>query len=54
MRVFGGLGLIIAFVLWVLYRLYKKDLKQNMQAFYVYLTFAIVWTVIYGLMFIKW
>jgi hypothetical protein len=53
MRIFGGLGIIIAFALWVLYRLYKKDLKQNMQAFYVYMAFAIVWTAIYGFMLLK-
>lgn len=53
MRVFGGLGLAIAFLIWVLYRLYKKDLRQHMQAFWVYLSFVIVWAVIYGLMFLK-
>jgi hypothetical protein len=51
MRIFGGLVLAIAFVIWLLYRLYKKDLRQNMQALYVYLSFVVVWAVIYGFMF---
>lgn len=50
MRIFAGLGLVIAFVAWVLYRLYKRDLKQNMQGFYVYLAFVVIWAAIYGLM----
>lgn len=54
MRIFGGLGIIIAFVHWFLYRLIiKKDLKQHMQAFYVYLSFAVIWGIIYGFMFVK-
>lgn len=52
MRIFGGFGLAIAFVIWVIYRLYKKDLKQNMQAFYAYLTFVLVWAGIYSLCFL--
>lgn len=46
----GSVGLIIiaAFLLWTLYRLLiKRDLKQNMPAFYVYLFFAGVWALIY-------
>lgn len=53
MRFFGGIGLIIAFVLWLIYRLYKKDLKQNMQAFYIYLSFAVLWSAIYGFLILK-
>lgn len=53
MRIFGGLGLIVAFVVWVLYRLYKKDLKQNMQGFYVYLTFVLIWAAIYTFVLLK-
>lgn len=52
MRVFGGVAILAAFLIWILYRLYKKDLKQHMQAFYVYLSFVAVWSVIYGLMFL--
>lgn len=53
MRIFGGLGLFIAFIIWVLYRLYKKDLKQNMQGFYVYLSFVVVWAIIYAIIYFK-
>ena len=49
MRVFGGLVIILAFLGWLAYRLYKKDLKQHMGAFYTYLTFASVWALIYVL-----
>jgi len=49
MRIFGGLIIIIAFIIWVLYRLYKKDLRQNMHAFYACLAFVLVWLVIYGI-----
>ncbi|MBS1638165.1 MAG: hypothetical protein JST26_19790 [Bacteroidetes bacterium] len=49
MRAFAGLAIIISFLAWVAYRLYKKDLKQNMFAFYTYLTFAGVWCIIYAL-----
>ncbi len=46
----GSVGLIIigAFLGWTLWRwLIKRDLKQHMQAFYVYLFFAGIWGLIY-------
>lgn len=53
MRVFGGLAIIIFFAVWVLYRFYKGDLREHKQAFYVYLGFTLVWTLIYGLIYIQ-
>jgi hypothetical protein len=48
MRIFGGIVLIVAFSLWVLYRLIvKKDLKQNLGALGVYSAFIGLWIVIY-------
>ena len=52
MYFFGGLALFVAFVAWFLFRLYKKDLKQNMHTFYIFLGFIIVWTVIYSVIII--
>lgn len=52
MRPLVGLVIIAAFLLWTLYRLLiKRDLKQNMPAFYVYLFFVIVWGLIYALIY---
>ncbi len=48
MRVFGGIVLIAAFVLWVLYRLLiKKDLKQNLTTIGLFSTFIAIWIAIY-------
>lgn len=48
MRIYGGVLLAIAFLLWLTYRLViKKDLKQHMPAFYTYFTFIAVWGLIY-------
>jgi len=48
MRSFVGVFLLFAFVAWTLYHLVvKKDLKQQKEAFGVYLFFIIVWGIIY-------
>ena len=48
MRSFVGVFLLVAFVAWTLYHLVvKKDLKQQKEAFGVYLFFIIVWGIIY-------
>lgn len=48
MRIYFGIVLLIAFVLWTLYRLLiKKDLKQHMDTFKLLAFFVIVWAVIY-------
>jgi len=54
MRIYGGILLAVSFLLWILYRVFiKKDLKQNMPAFYVYLTFVGVWGIIYLLCYLN-
>lgn len=53
MRIFGGIVVLAAFLIWLLFRLYKKDLKQHMQNFYGYLPIATVWAAIYGIMFLN-
>ncbi len=51
MRIYGGVILFAAYLIWVFYRLFiKKDLKQNLQALGVYSSFIIVWAIIYALM----
>ncbi len=48
MRAYAGLILIAAFLGWVLYRvLVKRDLKQHLDAMYVYLFFVGVWVLLY-------
>lgn len=48
MRIYGGILIAIAFVVWFLYRiLIKKDLKQHKPALYTYSTFVGVWAIIY-------
>ena len=50
MRIYAGIFLAIAFIIWVLYRtIIKKDLKQHLPAFYTYFTFVAVWGLIYML-----
>ena len=53
MRIYGGILLAMAFLIWVLYRAFiKKDLKQNLPAFYTHFTFIAVWGLIYLLCYI--
>jgi high-affinity Fe2+/Pb2+ permease len=51
MRIFAGIAIIIAFIGWIIYRLYKKDLKQHNQGVGVFLFFIITWLVIYGVIY---
>ncbi len=49
MRIYFGIILALAFLLWTLYRLLiKKDLKQHMGTFSLLAFFIIVWVAIYA------
>lgn len=48
LRIYIPLALIVLFFLWVLYRLLiKKDLRQNLPAFYAGILFIAAWAMIY-------
>lgn len=48
MRAYSGYVIVIAFLLWFLYRLLiKKDLRQHTQDLYAALFFTGIWAVIY-------
>ena len=49
-RIFIGIGLFVAFLLWLLYRLViKKDLKQHMNDLYAWFFLLGIWLLIYWL-----
>lgn len=45
------IALFVAFLGWILYRLFiKKDLKQNLSSLYLGLFFTAIWIVLYYIM----
>ncbi|MBG6187753.1 CRISPR/Cas system endoribonuclease Cas6 (RAMP superfamily) [Flavobacterium sp. CAN_S2] len=47
-RIVMAIGLVIAFVGWILYRLLiKKDLHKNLNNLYLGLFFIIIWVLFY-------
>ncbi len=48
MRLFAGIFVIILFIGWVIYRLLiKRDLKEHMNDFFLFLFFIFIWVLIY-------
>jgi hypothetical protein len=42
------LAFILMFILWAMYRLlFKKDLKQQLDTFYLGITFIAIWGLLY-------
>jgi hypothetical protein len=47
-RIVMAIGLVIAFIAWILYRLIiKKDLSKNLNNVYLGLFFIIIWALFY-------
>ena len=47
-RIFIGIGLLVAFIGWLLYRLFiKKDLKQHLNDLYTWVFVLGIWGLIY-------
>ncbi len=51
LRIYLSAFFIIFFLGWILYRLFiKKDLNQNINIFYLGLTFTGIWVLVYYLL----
>ena len=47
-KIFVGVGLLIAFISWFLFRLIiKRDLKQHIDDLYTWIFLIVVWLLIY-------
>jgi hypothetical protein len=51
MRVFLGFGLVVCYVLWIIYRIINRDMRQHKPELYLYSFFVSVWSVIFYLLF---
>ena len=51
-RIYVGVGLLIAFIGWLLFRLIiKRDLKQHIDDLYAWIFLIVVWFLIYWFLF---